>query len=684
MIKDNKGVITIKLVIMIVAIIAVFSVLLQGLVLGFNHNHTLRQKKLLADHILAGYDTYLFVNYGLYGVTSYEAGGVFQHSLATKNESTVNLIDDLEQTDVLFKQIQSFMLLRLPTNYMDQILSKLEIIKKAKKTQNSIELKTVVDTALSDLGHIFDKRIHLSEKVNQLNYNLIKSWQIDIRHYKTSLEVLKLEYGDLNSKIELLKQSQDRLYEKLSSTSEKEKRKIYEEILSIEFEIKSNDESKKVVFDQGQELIRNYNLIIETLQSLEESNEILVNTLITVAEKTKSAEKLIEETKLLIIGEQEGLEVVKNHLLESLEESRASLYKDDLKELKLEDEFISFMETQNTSIDIQWYPIIQVPYRNMILLRSFNQKLSSKDIKAYFRGESRIEVTDFSLLSNYQMVSQFPKTEIDAEKTSYYEEQKYIQDKTYEVAGKITIDRELSYHDKQKGEFWKATLLDTGKMFGESVLINEYILSTFKSYASVSDSDFDFFDKYNRTSYFQKGEVEYILMGEDSEGINVMETTGIILGVRTVMNGIHIYTDKEKLALSESIGFSVAGWTGFGAPLISNVLRVCWATGESFHDIRQLIKGEGVPFYKIYPDQWHFDLGLVYEKKELPKYLNLIDLTYHDYLRFMLLTVSNETKLKRIVNMIELNLYEDNRSFDLSQYFTKVIIQKGYIRGYYD
>lgn len=684
MIKNNKGIITVKLIIMIVAIIAVFSVLLQGLVIGFNNNHDLRSKKLLTDHILAGYDTYLFVNYGLYGVTSIDTDSRFQHSLKVEREWSANLVDDLGEMDILLKQIQSFMMLRLPANYMDQVLSKLEIIKKAKKTQNSIDLKTIVDTAVNDLGHIFDKRIQLSIKVNQLNHNLLESWKINIASYIKSLISLKSEYMHLESTVERLKQNQDRLYENLVLASAKEKIKIYEQILSIELEIISTDKCKKAVFDEGRDLMNRYNLIIDTLLSYEELNEELINTLIKVAEKTMSTEKLIEETQLLISNENEGLEVVRNHLIESLEESKSSLYKDEWKEIQLDKEFLTFMEAKDISVDKRWYTVIQIPYRNMILLKSFNQRLTHKEIKAYFKGTNQIEIIDFTSLDNYQGVTQFTEKEIDPQKNSYYEEQKYIQDRTYEVAGKITIDRELPYNDKEKGNFWKAALLDTGKMLSDSVMLNEYILSTFKSYAESSDSDFDYFLKYERTSYFQKGEIEYILMGENSEGINVMETTGIILGVRTVMNGIHIYTDKEKLTLSESVGISVAGWTGFGAPLVSNILRVCWATGESFYDIRQLVKGEGVPFYKIYPNQWHYDLGLVYEKKELPKYLNLMDLTYHDYLRFMLLTVSNETKLKRIINIIELNLYQENRLFDLSQYFTKVIVPEAYERGYYD
>lgn len=62
------------------------------------------------------------------------------------------------------------------------------------------------------------------------------------------------------------------------------------------------------------------------------------------------------------------------------------------------------------------------------------------------------------------------------------------------------------------------------------------------------------------------------------------------------MNGIHVYLDKDKLLLSESIGLGVAGWTGFLAPIVTQVVRLAWAMGESAYDIKVLLEGDSLPF----------------------------------------------------------------------------------------
>lgn len=244
------------------------------------------------------------------------------------------------------------------------------------------------------------------------------------------------------------------------------------------------------------------------------------------------------------------------------------------------------------------------------------------------------------------------------------------------------ISMEVPYTVSEKGEFWKAVLLDVEKM-SVGLMINEYLMSTLKSFAVSSSTDVDYFSKYERASYFLRGEIEYVLMGETSEILNVSKTLTMIYGIRVVLNGLHVYTDREKLLLSESIGWGVAGWTGFGAPLVSNIVRASWAIGESFVDMKNLTEGKDVPFYKIYSSQWQLDLGLFYEKKSLPFYMAVLDFSYHDYLRIMLLTVSSETKIKRLINLIELNYHEAFGSFILRDMYTKVRVNE-YEKSYYE
>jgi len=93
------------------------------------------------------------------------------------------------------------------------------------------------------------------------------------------------------------------------------------------------------------------------------------------------------------------------------------------------------------------------------------------------------------------------------------------------------------------------------------------------------------------------------------------------------------------------------------------------------------MKGELVPFFKFYPDQWQLDLGLVYKEKQIPNYFDLVAFSYHDYLRLMLLTVSTETKVKRLINLIDLNCFTKYGEFILSERYNKITIE-GYEASY--
>ena len=238
---------------------------------------------------------------------------------------------------------------------------------------------------------------------------------------------------------------------------------------------------------------------------------------------------------------------------------------------------------------------------------------------------------------------------------------------------KISSNKKLNNESNFGGTFWNAAniILTKGVSLYNNISINEYIISTFLAVSQSSISDYNFFDKYNREHFFYRAEVEYVLCGSRSEVTNVIKVGSLIFGVRTIMNGLHIYTDTEKMLLSEKIGMTVAGWTGLGGPLASNIIRVAWAVSESAIDMTNLYIGKGVPFYKIYSDQWQLDFGIAVKKSKKVPAIKLIEFTYHDYLRFMLLTLNEDIKVARIMDLISLNLDLTEFNSDLSLYFTK-------------
>jgi len=162
-------------------------------------------------------------------------------------------------------------------------------------------------------------------------------------------------------------------------------------------------------------------------------------------------------------------------------------------------------------------------------------------------------------------------------------------------------------------------------------------------------------DEKEKTETFYDSEVEYILHGQPSQKLNNMMTRGELLLVRFGLNTLHVYTDPAKRTKAATIASAAAGWWtgGAGIPLISNLIMAGWSLGESVIDVTDLLEGRSVPIYKMKGD-WRLDIGIASEAG--PKTDRRLYFNYHDYLRLFLLTVSDDTKLSRIEDLIQLNI----------------------------
>ena len=629
---NKRGVITIKIIMLLSAVFIIFSILLMSMQRGFIRNNDQRNSKVSAESLMTKYDTYLYVNYGLYGMKAHPITGYLIHDLTDRKSLIPIYSEPLSESMTIKKQIDSYMQYRLPVNYLEQELSKLEVIKKAKSSQDVMDKKSVVDIALSDLSKRLDQRTTLSLKTNEL----ISS----ITDYIDELQAIE-------RRVCMLQKSYD----------------------------KTEGLDKLVIRSKLSKALSSYGTIINDLMNYKSDNHDLFQILIKSAEETESLEVLIEETTVAILADENALDIVKNQLIESLKASKSML--NDSSNENVSSEFDTFMIDFYPEIKASWYGLLEVPYVNEHLLSELLD--FSIPTLSQVAGGCLLPSLDFSLLSSYKKMTVLEPHATLKENVKYYKKQKKNTHDSFEYHTEGNyIDRELKYHVDEAADFW--SMIGVTPLL-ENLKVNEYILSTFKSAAASSQTDYDYFLKYKRESYFKAGEIEYILMGGKYESVNIAETVGIIYGVRVVMNGIHVYTDKEKLALSNTIALGVAGWTGYGVPLVSNIIRLGWAMGESVYDMTSLMKGELVPFFKFYPDQWQLDLGLVYKEKQIPNYFDLVAFSYHDYLRLMLLTVSTETKVKRLINLIDLNCFTKYGEFILSERYNKITIE-GYEASY--
>lgn len=152
----------------------------------------------------------------------------------------------------------------------------------------------------------------------------------------------------------------------------------------------------------------------------------------------------------------------------------------------------------------------------------------------------------------------------------------------------------------------------------ESLYVNEYIVSAFKcaSRGNLIEHDIGW-DRPLDETFFDKGEVEYILFGKESEEKNIGCSQRSIFAIRLVFNLLHVYTDPQKLATTLSLATTIAGWTIFGVPVVQNFLLISWAGLESFMDTNFLVKGGSVPLIKT-SSSWYLKVeNLANELKNL-------------------------------------------------------------------
>jgi len=194
------------------------------------------------------------------------------------------------------------------------------------------------------------------------------------------------------------------------------------------------------------------------------------------------------------------------------------------------------------------------------------------------------------------------------------------------------------------------------------VKVNEYILSHFK-YGVGGDKEKD---------TFFKNEVEYILYGRMGDIDNMSKFRSDFVLLRTVLNEIHIAScpDKRTAVLNMSKAFRHL------APAAAVVIATAWSIAEAENDARLLFDGKKVALYKT-DDNWALDLenavrafgiydddddeltDVTASPKTRSGYITPSSdsgLAYADYLRIFLYFEKRETKLLRVMDLIQLNL----------------------------
>ena len=85
-------------------------------------------------------------------------------------------------------------------------------------------------------------------------------------------------------------------------------------------------------------------------------------------------------------------------------------------------------------------------------------------------------------------------------------------------------------------------------------------------------------------------EAEYILWGNDSVTKNLQSTRAMIFGIRFALNAVYAFTSTDTTVPALTAATAIAGWTGFGVPIVKTVILLAWAMAESFVDVKTVVE----------------------------------------------------------------------------------------------
>lgn len=171
----------------------------------------------------------------------------------------------------------------------------------------------------------------------------------------------------------------------------------------------------------------------------------------------------------------------------------------------------------------------------------------------------------------------------------------------------------------------KGLISETGKTF----MTNKYAFSVFNCKTKQLE---------NRDSYF-KYEIEYLICGYFADAGNLDKIKDYLVTLRTPVNIAKIYADPVRS--SEALAEAEAIAPGPGAQAVQLLIITDWAIEDSKKDAEALFEGEKAD-------------GLAYE----------------DYLALFLSLQDRETKLLRMMDLIQINMRKDYyNGFLLSEHF---------------
>lgn len=235
---------------------------------------------------------------------------------------------------------------------------------------------------------------------------------------------------------------------------------------------------------------------------------------------------------------------------------------------------------------------------------------------------------------------------------------------TFAVDNSVANDlvEQLLLNQYQMDFFDEYTQSDKEQSDDSSILNEKSVSSGIEASNEMNESEVEI----NTLQY----ELEYITSGHNTDKENLSSVATKLIFLRTLMNFIYIFTDKEKNTSAYATATTLVGFTCLAplVTLIKIVILLVWAMLEALVDTYALLDGRSVPLFKskttfkvTYKDLLTMSKSNIAElARKYPKDQEKIgDFTYSNYLRLFLIMNGTKKNCYRSMDIIQMNMQKE-------------------------
>lgn len=600
--RKIKGFISIFLALIILPVNSFAILTIDVSKILFAKNDTKLVNEIALESALSNYNRDLYDRYRIFGIDKSKeyleeyVNDIIKNNLENNSsrfykvnlkESSISVNNELShiQLDDIQKQIIDYMSLHGPYQISKGVLNLLDLVKSSK-----------------DYTNVIDKKIDYENEYSKINVNFDKISELFVK-YDTEFEEINNGYKDLNKRLEILiKDSKE--YLKLKS--------ILKDASDKDLKEKLNEENKKIkdISKEIEEKIKKYNEENKKFETKLVSQQVNIHEIITLLKsfynQTISLEDALENwgkeinklddsdvknnfksdyKSMKLQFTKENIESILNKMI-----SHENTLTNNIKILKENDAFNLDINKFNQDLHFDLSNIVNLPsLNNYKLYKYINDKTTKQKIDKKASKEAKKSKSELENISDTY-------TDVKDDKEIGYISDFINLEGFTDLKNNSTNIATISSSKKYKDLINKSNNIinynDTNLL--ENLYISMYLVENFNN--KLEDND-EFYSQ-----------MEYILFGNQKLKSNVSSVENSIFAIRLLLNSIYAYTNSDLNREATLVASAIAGWTGFGVPILRTVILGMMSISESAIDVNTINKNEYVEAYKN-KSTWQVSIG---------------------------------------------------------------------------